>query len=132
MPSNNDGTKPERHGKTWDEHEERYVLESIQQKIPVYKIAEDVKRTPTGVYSHLKEIAVRNINIGMTIEEASEFTGVTISDIQDHIVRKELANKSKVAKGLVQQTLSFPLQKEETLLSVAIEIRDLLKEILKK
>ena len=132
MPRDNDGSKPERHGKPWNEQEEKFVLEQVSNKNPVYKIADDVKRTPGGVYSHLKEIASRYINNGMTIEEASFITSVTIPDIQDHLIRKEIASKAKVEKGLVQQTLNFPIQKEETLLSVVIEIRDLLKELLKK
>jgi len=132
MPRSNDGSKPERHGQPWKETEEKFVLEKIREKVPVWKIADDVKRTPTGVYSHLKEIASRNIDSGMTLEEASELTGVTIIDIQEHMSRKELSQKIRSEKGLVQQELKFPIQKEETLLSVAIEIRDLLKELIEK
>ncbi len=131
MPRSNDGSKPERHGHTWKEEEESFVLEKIKNKVPVWQIAEYVKRSPSGVYSHLKEIAFRNINSGMLLEEASMLTGVTVSDIQDFILKKETIQKIKSEKGLVQQTLNFPLQKEETILSVVIEIRELLKEILK-
>jgi hypothetical protein len=129
MPRDNDGTKPERHGKPWNELEEKFVLEQVGKKVQIYKIAEDVKRTSTGVYSHLKEIAVKYIGSGMTLEEASDATSVTIPDIQDYIIRKDLASKAKIEKGLIQSTLNFPIQKEETLLSVAIEIRDLLKKL---
>jgi hypothetical protein len=129
MPRDNDGTKPERHGKPWNDTEEKFVLDEIAKKTPIFKIAEDVRRTSGGVYSHLKVVATKYVENGMTLEEASELTGVTIEDIRDHITRVEIANKSKQTKGLVQQTLNFPIQKEETLLSVAIEIRDLLKQL---
>jgi hypothetical protein len=132
MPRDNDGSKPERHGKPWKKDEEEFVLKKIKEKTPIWRIAEDIKRTTTGVYSHLKEIAIKNIDSGMTLEEASEFTSVTIPDIQDYITRKEINKKIKTEKGLVQQQLKFPLEKEETLLSVVVEIRDLLRQLLEK
>jgi hypothetical protein len=132
MPRNNDGSKPERHGQTWKEEEEKFVLEKIKDETAIWKIAEDVKRSPNGVYSHLKEIAVRKMNEGMYIDDASKLTGVSVSDIQEHLSRKELSQKLKSEKGLVQQPLKFPIEKEETLLSVAIEIRDLLKQLVEK
>jgi hypothetical protein len=132
MPRSLDDSKPERHGKSWSSEEEKFVLDQIQKDNAIWLIAEQVKRTPTGVSSHLKEIAFRNIQGGMLIEDASKLVGISVQDIQEHIARKEILLKSKVEKGLSQQQLKFPLEKDETLLSVAIEIRDLLKELLKK
>ncbi len=132
MPRTSEDSKPERHGKSWSSEEEKFVLEQIQKDVAIWLIADQVKRSSGGVSSHLKEIAYRNIQNGMLIEEASKLVGIPIQDIQEYITRKELLTKIKVDKGLVQQTLKFPIEKEETLLSVAIEIRDLLKEIVNK
>ena len=134
MPRISGDELPERHGKTWSEDEEKYVLTHVEKGIPIYKIAEEVHRTSGGVYSHLKEIAYRHIKTGMLIEDASTLTSVSISEIQDFITKKEFIQKSKEAKGLVQNKLTFPLEKkeQETLISVAIEIRDLLKQLVEK
>jgi hypothetical protein len=130
MPRSADDSKPERHGKPWYSEEEKFVLEQIQKDVAIWLIADQVKRTPSGVSSHLKEIAFRNIQGGVLIEDASKLVGIPVQDIQEYIARKELLSKNKVEKKLEQQ-LKFPLEKEETLLSVAIEIRDLLKDLLK-
>ena len=124
---------PERHGKTWLEDEETYILTRIKKGALVNTVADEVHRTTGGVYSHLKEIAYKNIKNGMIIEDASSLTSVSVSELQDFIAKKDFLHKIKESKGLIQQKVVFPLQKkdEETLLSVAIEIRDLLKQLLK-
>lgn len=132
MPRDNDGTKPERHGHVWKEEEEKYVLGRIEKKVPIHFIANEIKRTSTGVYSHLKEIAVKNINNGMLIEEASELTSVSITEIQDYLAKKEIISKIKANKGLIQKKFEIPDKKEEDLLSVVIEIRNLLLQLVKK
>ena len=134
MPRGTDDSKPERHGQSWTDDEEKYVLTRVSKNTPLYTIADEVKRTSGGVYSHLKEVAYRNIKNGMLLEEASTLTSVPVSEIQDFITKKDLILKSKQERGLIQKKLQFPLEKkeEETLLSVAIEIRDLLKQLLNK
>jgi hypothetical protein len=133
MPRTSGDGMPERHGKTWLEDEEKYILNRIEKGALINIIADEVYRTTGGVYSHLKEIAYKNIKNGMMIEDASTLTSVSVSELQDFIAKKDFLQKRKESKGLIQQKLVFPLEKkdEETLLSVAIEIRDLLKQLLK-
>jgi hypothetical protein len=101
---------PERHGKIWETKEEEFVLEKVKNKVPVYMIANDVKRTPNGVYSHLKTIACKYIDDGMLIEEASNITGVTIPEIQELQIKQGIAKKNKEQKGL---TFKEPIKERD-------------------
>jgi hypothetical protein len=123
-----DESKPKRHGKIWDEKEENFVLKRVHEKATFETIANEVQRTIGGVHSHLKELAYRFIeNEGKLIEEASELTGLTIQDIQDHIERKNIAKRIREQKGLIySKEQDYPIQ-EESLIDLVKEIRDLLK-----
>jgi predicted HAD superfamily hydrolase len=101
---------PERHGKIWETKEEEFVLDKVKNKVPVYMIANDVKRTPNGVYSHLKTIACKYIDDGMLIEEASNLTGVTIPEIKELQIKQDIAKKTKEQKGL---TFKEPIKEED-------------------
>lgn len=105
---------PARHGEVWLPDEETYVLRQVENNVPICKIADDVKRTQTGVYLRLNQIAVRKITEGMTIHDASKLTGLSVTNIRDYMEKKQEP------------------QVKETLLSVAIEIRDLLKQLVEK
>ena len=125
--------RPERHGKKWDKPEEDYILRRVSQNVSFETISKEVQRTVGGVYSHLKEIAYRLVkDENMLLEQASDITKVTILDIQDYIAKKDYVRKIKEEKNIFSPIQQDSTEKEETLLSVAIEIRDLLKELLKK
>ena len=120
--------RPERHGQAWTEDEENFVLKRVSQKADYSTIADEVQRSIGGVYSHLKELAYRYVVFeNKLLEEASQLTGCSIQDIQDHITKKEMVKKMKEEKGLVKKCPQFPVKKEEDLMDILKEIRDLLK-----
>jgi hypothetical protein len=127
---------PERHGKIWEAKEEEFILEKVKNKVPIYTIANDVKRTPNGVYSHLKIIACKYIDDGMLIEEASNLTGVTIPEIQELQIKQGIAKKFK--KPIKEKDLSYDeqvlkealerIKKEKFEIDVKIKICELRKQ----
>ena len=123
MPRNNHGTIPENRGKPWSNADESLLLKKISDEETIENISVYFKRTKGGIKSRLRELACRFVDDGKTIEQASEYTTIPVEEIEKSI--KLRANSSK---ELVVQNI----KKEETLLSVVIEIRDLLKELLKK
>lgn len=129
-------TLPERHGKRWEEDEIQYVLGRIKQgKWPI-QIATEVKRTPGGIVSRLKEIAYERVKGGMTLEEASSLTSLTVDQIEEHIKKTDLAEqireerKTRPAQPKQMPLRPFFLGKpDETILDVVVEIRDLLRQL---
>jgi hypothetical protein len=127
---------PERYGKIWEAKEEEFILEKVKNKVPIYMIANDVKRTPNGVYSHLKIIACKYIDDGMLIEEASNLTGVTIPEIQELQIKQGIAKKFK--KPIKEKDLSYDeqvlkealerIKKEKFEIDVRIKICELRKQ----
>jgi hypothetical protein len=132
-------TTPERHGKRWEDDEVQYVLARVKQGKWPAQIAVEVKRTTGGIVSRLKEIAYDSVkNKGMTVDAASELTGLAAEQINDHIKQKDLVEalkeekKARPAEPKQQLLRPFFLGKqEETVLEVVIEIRDLLRELVK-
>jgi hypothetical protein len=122
MPRDNDGSQPENHGKPWDYQDENLLLKKLSEGESIENISNYFKRTEGGIRSRQRELAYRFVEEGKTVEEASKFTRISIEEIEKSISLRKLALKANNQKR----------EKEETLLSVAIEIRDILKELLKK
>ena len=130
---------PERHGKRWEEDEVQYILGRVKHGIYPAQIAVEVKRTPGGVTSRLKEIAYDEIkHKSMSIEDASALTGITADSINDYIKKRDLTEELKEDKKnrppeLKQQSLRpFFLNKpEESVIDVLVEIRDLLRQVVR-
>jgi hypothetical protein len=122
-------TLPERHGKKWDDSELQYVLESVKKGNKPQHIATEIKRTPGSIISRLKQVAYNSIQNGMSLEDASKLTGITPNEITDFIQRREFAETMK--KDRVPEPF-VPEKPEETLLDVVKEIRDLLKQLIKR
>ena len=122
-------TLPERHGKKWDNTEVQYVLECVKKGSKPHQIASEIKRTSGSVISRLKQVAHDSIQNGMSLEDASKLTGITPNEITEFIKRREFAETIK--KDRVPEPF-VPEKPEETLLDVAKEIRDLLKQLVKR
>ena len=122
-------TLPERHGKKWDNSEVQYVLESVKKGSKPQQIATEIKRTPGSVIARLKQVAYNSIQNGMSLGDASKLTGITPNEITEFIQRREFAETIK--KDRVPEPI-VPEKPEETLLDVAKEIRDLLKQLVKQ
>ncbi len=123
MPRNNDGTMPENHGLPWYQKDEDLLLKKISEGETVDEISKYFKRTNGGITSRLRELACRFVEDGTTIEQASMYTRVAVEDIEKSINLRKLGAKN---------TSKPVLKKEDTILSVVIEIRDLLRELLNK
>lgn len=116
---------PENHGKSWSIDDETLLLKKLSNGESISNISAYFKRTNSGIRSRQRELAYRFIEDGRTIEEASEYTKLTVEDIQKSLKQRNMSNK-------INQIKKEKKEKEETLLSVAIEIRDLLKQLLEK
>ena len=121
MPRDNDNSQPENHGKPWSYTDENLLLKKMADGENIKDISKHFKRTEGGIRSRLRDLACRFVDEGKTIEEASKFTHTSIEDIEKSLALRKAA-------VIAKQTP----KKEETILSVVIEIRDLLKELLKK
>jgi hypothetical protein len=128
--------QPERHGKRWEEDEIQYILGRVKQGAWPIQIASEVKRTTGGIVSRLKCIAHDKIKEGMSMEDAATLTGLSINEIDEFIKKRELVaqireeQKNRPVEPIPKPLRPFFLARpEETLLDVAIEIRDLLRQI---
>ncbi len=128
--------EPERHGKRWEEDEIQYVLGRVKQGAWAVQIASEVKRAAGGIVSRLKCIAHDKITEGMSMEDAAILTGLTVTEIDEFIKQRELVaqireERKKHPVEPIQKPLRpfFLAKPEETLLDVAIEIRDLLRQL---
>lgn len=122
MPRNNDGSQPENHGKPWSYDDENLLLKKLGDGETIESISNYFKRTEGGIRSRQRELAFRFVEEGKTLQETSKFTRLSIEDIERSLELRKMSLKMNSQKH----------EKEVTLLSVAIEIRDLLKELLKK
>lgn len=129
-------TLPERHGKRWEDDELQYILGRVKQGAWPIQIAAEVKRTTGGIVSRLKCIASDEVKKGMTIEDAATLTGLSIDQIDEFMKKQELVaqireeRKTRPVEPIQKPIRPFFLNKpEETLLDVAIEIRDLLRQL---
>lgn len=130
---------PERHGKRWEDDEIQYVLGRIKQGKWAAQIAVELKRTPGGVISRLREIAYDAVQEGKTLEEASVLTSLTVDQISEHIKKRELADQiEEERKSRPPELKQAPLRPfflnkpEETVLDVVIEIRELLRKLVRQ
>ena len=112
----------ENHGKPWTINDETLLLKKLSNGETISDISIYFKRSEGGIRSRQRELAYRFIEDGKTIKQASEYTKLTIEDIEKSLTLRNISKKSNEIKK----------EKEETLLSVAIEIRELLKQLLEK
>jgi hypothetical protein len=86
-------TFPTRHGKKWYEGESHYILQRIKQGITPSKIAKEVSRTTNGITAQLKRIGYNSVQKGMTIEDASKLTGISVERLSKKCAVVELTKE---------------------------------------
>lgn len=132
---------PERVGKKWEPEEETYMLRRIGEGANYITIASECKRMVGGIRSHVRVVACRLMSEGTPIEKVADITGLTVDDITEAMHLRDVAKQMKESKPapsrprLKQSTLPTFIanqSQQETLLSVAMEIRDLLRQLVRQ
>jgi hypothetical protein len=101
---------PERTGKKWNPAEETYVLQRIKAGVTPKIIAQECDRTSGAITSRLKKIACHLIDDGKSTSEVSDITGLDVNEILESL-----------------SSQSSPKNKQETVLTVVTEIRNMLR-----
>lgn len=124
---------PERHCKKWEYEEIQYVLGRVKESVLPARIAEEVKRTTGAIVSQLRKIACDSVEKGMSFEDASALTRLPVTDIKDSLERRKIAKQARMSPSEPKLVPVCPpfLKKEETQLDVLMEIRELLRELVK-
>ncbi len=130
---------PPRHGKPWSEEETQNLLQAIRRKESHSQISQNHQRSEGAIRSRLRQLAADYyFNDNRSIEEVMKFTGLNrdmileiIAQRQWYINQKEKRQEEKKEKKQEQKTLLFSKQepKQEGMVSLLIEIRDLMKEL---
>ena len=76
-------------GKRWDDKELMNLLILIRKSTDIAEIAKQHKRTNGAIVCKLKEMAVKYVSDGFSLEQVQKFTGLTIADITDALARDE-------------------------------------------
>jgi hypothetical protein len=126
---------PARHGNAWSDEEIQKLLQAVRRKETHTQIAEAHERTQGGIRSRLRELAADYyFNDNRPLEDIVKFTGLDEESISDAIAKRQYRIDMKEKKDSKQTTLSFQTQipevKKEGMISVLIEIRDMMKEML--
>lgn len=112
---------PENHNKPWDYESEKVLEDMIVRGVSRDECAEHFKRTPGGIRSRVMVIAKKVFSEGtLTIQQVA---------MRFHIDNEDLERSLKATKNVTDRRnpLRKVEEKEESLLQVCKEIRDLLK-----
>jgi len=111
---------PARMGKPWNDDESIKLLNSIQKKRSINDIAKEHERTPGGITSKLKSLAVDYyINDMKPIEKIMKYTGLTEKVIMNAVVKTQYSLSNKA--GIVKESNN----EEPTLTEVMLLMKDL-------
>lgn len=108
-------------GTKWTDEEEDKLLNEIANQDSLRDIALKHKRTECAVMCRLKLIAVRMIEMGLTIEEVSLKLNMSIEKIQE---AQEIKKETSKKLHLVQQN--------EQILNVLLDIKNILLRVEQK
>jgi hypothetical protein len=127
-------TTPANHGKPWFDNEILQLLQAVRRKETHEQIASTHQRTIGGIRSRLRELAADyHFNENRPIEQIMKFTGLDEKTIVDAISRRESARDKREKKSLessVSEEKVQPEIKREGMISLLVEIRDMMKEVL--
>jgi hypothetical protein len=119
---------PQRIGMKWEESEEQELLKMLQLGINIPDIASGLNRTVGGIQSRIRFI-VHNLYItGSSTDEISQRVGLTVEDVIDIIEYRDKSLESAVSRKQQEKEKS----KDERLLDVMKEIRDLMRILVNK
>jgi hypothetical protein len=125
---------PARHGQPWLEEEIQKLLQAVKRKDTTQQIAIAHERTSGSIRAKLKGLAADYyFNDNRPISEIMKFTGLDAETITDAIAKRQWEMDQKEKKQLVKPTcasINKSEVKEETVASVMIEIRDMMRELL--
>jgi len=112
---------PENHNKPWDYGSEKVLEDMIVRGVSRDECAEHFKRTPGGIRSRVMVIAKRVFSEGtLTTQQVAMRFHIDTEDLERSLQATKNATDRKKLLRKVEE-------KEETLLEVCKEIRDLLK-----
>jgi hypothetical protein len=133
---------PERMGEPWTNEEDTLLLKRISKGYTYSIIAEKHYRTPGSISARLRHIARVQHQSGKSVDEIHTLTQLSKDEIELTIKRsenairlKEEAKKKNLVKAVINTSLDTVVEskeKQDELLTVCKEIRDLLKELLAK
>jgi ribonuclease HI len=102
-------------GKPWTTDQENLLMKKISEGKSYEEISKDFGRTRGGITSRLKQIACEMVELGKSIEYASEKTTIPIDDIKRIIIGKnnsKIKNEEKESKYetcLITEEMSYKL-----------------------
>jgi hypothetical protein len=126
---------PARHGKAWSDDEIQKLLQAVKRKETTQQIAAAHERTQGGIRSRLRELAADYyFNDNRPISEIMKFTGLDAETITDAIAKRQwkMDTKEEKAPQVIRSnsTIDEVQPKKEGMVSLLMEIRDMMKELL--
>ncbi len=133
-------SRPPRCGKAWTEEECLKLLEAVRRKETREQIASNHERTSGAIRAQLCKIAADyHMYENRSMGDIMKLTGLTSEEITDAIGKRKWDEAQKKKKAelskliVVKNNQLNPTQlqepKKEGMLSILIEIRDLMKEM---
>ena len=132
---------PINHGKPWSDDEILRLLQAVKRKESIQQIAETHRRTLGGIRARLRSLAADYYyNDNRPIEQIMTFTGLSKDQVIDAITKRANAMKFQDKKreqqlqnyGTPSINMFQPPKKDESVISLLTEIRDLLNHNLEK
>lgn len=115
---------PENQGGMWTIEEEQALLDELASPLTIDSIAAKHGRTTGAIHARQNHIARRLVmDEGVSIEEAARRVRNYPSSIQQSL------NAAQKALANAEQRRGAGVKKEESLLSVMVEVRELLKQM---
>lgn len=112
----------ENKGKRWDEKEENILLSELENvnisyKLEMQKIAENHKRTLTGIKCRINLIAYNLYKKGLSKEQILEKTKLTEIELEEVIVKNDISEMNSLAYNLYKDGVSVQQITERTKLT---------------
>lgn len=118
--------QPRRIGEQWTIGEEQRMLKRLSTGAGPNEIAEELERTIGAIVCRQKHIARKLVRSGKSIEEVSKIVNLSPLIIRQSVDAsdRQITKKTDEIKKLASNSA------EETLLSVCVEIRNLLRQLI--
>ena len=114
-------------GLPWTTDEEKQLLDLLSRGVNREDIATAHQRTLGGIVGRINYIAVKMARSGASMESICKTTRLTPEQVEQELVKFSQKKIEKMGKAQVT-----PPPKEETVLSVMKEMRDLLRVLVQK
>ena len=105
MQESNEKPKATNHGAKWTADQDTWLLQAIAKDVPIKIIASKMERSNGSIVSHLKVIALREINNGNTTENAMALTKLSRESIEEFIEKQKAIQEIALAKKLARASL---------------------------